>query len=84
MRSPEVAGPDVEFPGRSLAATTVSDALRSLSVEHRQAIIAVHFRNQSLAEFARRERSSEASAKARLHEALHALRLAVEQRGVQR
>ncbi len=84
MRSPEVAGPDVEFPGRSLAAMTVHDALRSLSVEHRQAIIAAHFHDESLADIARREHSSEAAAKAHLHEALHALRLAVEQRGVQR
>jgi DNA-directed RNA polymerase specialized sigma24 family protein len=44
----------------------------------------VHFFNESLTEFARRERLSEATAKSRLHDALHALRLNVEDRGVRR
>jgi RNA polymerase sigma-70 factor (ECF subfamily) len=61
---------------------TVREALKSLSAEHRGAIIRVHFLKESLSEFARRERISGATAKSRLHDALHALRLAVRNRGV--
>ena len=68
----------------SLAATTMDEALRSLSAEHQAAIVRVHFLNESLSEFARHERISEAAVKSRLHDALHALRLAVQDRGVLR
>jgi RNA polymerase sigma-70 factor, ECF subfamily len=63
---------------------TVDQALRSLNAEHRAAILRVHFLNESLTEFARRERLSEATVKSRLHDALHALRLNVEDRGGRR
>jgi|GEM_PF-6131793 len=66
-----------------LAATaTIREALRSLSAEHRGAIIRVHFLKESLSEFARGERISGATARSLLHDALHALRLAVRDRGV--
>jgi len=66
-----------------LAATaTIREALRSLSAEHRGAIIRVHFLRESLSEFARGERISGATARSLLHDALHALRLAVRVRGV--
>ena len=61
---------------------TVREALKSLSAEHRGAIIRAHFLKESMSEFARRERISGAAAKSRLHDALHALRLAVRDRGV--
>ncbi|MCW2589495.1 MAG: polymerase sigma factor, sigma-70 family [Mycobacterium sp.] len=64
------------------ASATVHEALTSLSAEHRGAIIRVHFLKESLSEFARRERISGATAKSRLHDALHALRHAVRDRGV--
>jgi RNA polymerase sigma-70 factor (ECF subfamily) len=64
------------------ASATIREALKSLSAEHRGAIIRVHFLEDSLSEFARRERISGATAKSRLHDALHALRLAVRDRGV--
>jgi len=60
----------------------MNEALRSLSAEHRGAIFRVHFLNESMSEFARHERISEAAAKSRLHDALHALRLAVQDRAV--
>jgi RNA polymerase sigma-70 factor (ECF subfamily) len=65
-------------------AATVDHALRSLSAEHQAAILRVHFLDESLTEFARRERLSEATVKSRLHDALHALRLNVEDRGARR
>lgn len=64
------------------ASATIREALRSLSAEHRGAIIRVHFLKESLSEFARRERISGATARSLLHDALHALRLAVRDRGV--
>jgi DNA-directed RNA polymerase specialized sigma24 family protein len=65
-------------------ATTMDAALRSLHAEHRAAIVRMHFLNESPSEFARRERISEATVKSRLHDALHAFRLAVQDRGVLR
>lgn len=67
-----------------VGAATVDHALRSPSAEHRAAVLRVHFVGESLTEFARRERLSEATVKSRLHDAVHALRLDVEDRGVRR
>jgi RNA polymerase sigma-70 factor (ECF subfamily) len=67
-----------------VGAATVDHALRSLSAEHRAAVLRVHFLDESLTEFARRERLSAATVKSRPHDALHALRLNVEDRGVRR
>lgn len=67
-----------------VGAATVDQALRSPSAEHRAAVLRVHFVDESLREFARRERLSAATAKSRLHDALHALRLNVADRGVRR
>jgi RNA polymerase sigma-70 factor, ECF subfamily len=55
----------------------VYEALRSLSAEHRAAIIRIHYRNESVSEFARRENISETTVKVLLHDALHALQRAV-------
>jgi RNA polymerase sigma-70 factor, ECF subfamily len=62
----------------------MEDALRSLSAEHRDALLRVHFHGESLAEFGGREHLSEVAVKARLHDALHALRDALAERGVLR
>jgi RNA polymerase sigma-70 factor (ECF subfamily) len=67
-----------------VGAATVDQALRSLSAEHRAAILRVYFLNESMTEFARRERLSQATVKSRLHDALHALRLNVGDRGARR
>jgi DNA-directed RNA polymerase specialized sigma24 family protein len=64
----------------SLAACGMDEALRSLDPAHRAALIRVHYHDESISEFALREQLSEAEAKARLHDALHALRHAVADR----
>jgi RNA polymerase sigma-70 factor (ECF subfamily) len=66
------------------ASATVFDALRSLSVEHRAAIARAYYFNESLPQIARLEHIPEGTAKSRLHDALHALRLAVQERGIGR
>jgi DNA-directed RNA polymerase specialized sigma24 family protein len=61
----------------SQVGATVHEAFRSLSAEHRAAIIRVHYCNESVSEFARRENIPESAVRIRLHDALHALRRAV-------
>jgi RNA polymerase sigma-70 factor, ECF subfamily len=60
----------------------VNEALRSLSAEHRSAIVQAYYLNLSLRETSRRERISESAARARLHYALRALQLAATEVGV--
>ncbi len=60
----------------------LSDALSSLSVPHRTAIIAPSYLGHSIAEIARQEDVPEGTVKSRLHYALRALRLSLQERGV--
>ncbi|MEV7395710.1 sigma-70 family RNA polymerase sigma factor [Aeromicrobium sp. NPDC092404] len=62
----------------------VSDALRSLSPEHRHAIVNTYYLGRSAAEFAREEGIPEGTVRSRMHYALRALRLAMQERGVTR
>jgi RNA polymerase sigma-70 factor (ECF subfamily) len=80
LRLAMVARPDIGFPHHRI----MLDALRALSVEQRAAIARVYYFDESVPEFARRERIPEGTAKSRLHDALHALKLAVRERGVGR
>jgi RNA polymerase sigma-70 factor (ECF subfamily) len=61
---------------------TMHEALRALSAQHRAAIIQTFFFKQSVSEHAQQERVSEDAVRRSLHEALHALRLAVSECGV--
>jgi RNA polymerase sigma-70 factor, ECF subfamily len=60
----------------------VADALQSLSPEHRHAVISAYYLGQSAAEIARRENIPEGTVRSRVHYALRALRLALQERGV--
>jgi RNA polymerase sigma-70 factor (ECF subfamily) len=60
----------------------ISDALLSLSIEHRTVIVSAYYLGNSIAEIARQEDIPEGTAKSRLHYALRALRLSLQERGV--
>jgi RNA polymerase sigma-70 factor (ECF subfamily) len=60
----------------------LSDALAMLSVEHRTAVVSAYYLGHSIAEIARREDIPEGTVKSRLHYALRALKLALQERGV--
>jgi RNA polymerase sigma-70 factor (ECF subfamily) len=62
----------------------VSDALRSLSPEHRHTVVSAYYLGHSAAEIARREHLPEGTVRSRMHYALRALRLAMQERGVTR
>ncbi|MFB2597524.1 sigma-70 family RNA polymerase sigma factor [Herbiconiux sp. P17] len=60
----------------------LSDALLSLSLEHRTAIVSSYYLGQSAAEIAERENVPVGTVRSRIHYALRALRLALQERGV--
>jgi RNA polymerase sigma-70 factor (ECF subfamily) len=60
----------------------VADALAALSVDHRAVIICAYYRGQSVAETAESLDIPPGTVKSRLHYALRALRLALQERGV--
>ena len=60
----------------------LADAFSSLSAEHRRAVVNAYYIGHSVAEIARREDIPEGTVKSRLHYALRALRLALQERGV--
>jgi RNA polymerase sigma-70 factor (ECF subfamily) len=62
----------------------VAEALASLSAEHRRAVVSCYHLGRSVAETAEREGVPPGTIKSRLHYALKALRLALQERGVTR
>ncbi len=62
----------------------VADALQSLSAEHRQAVVNAYYLGRSAAEIAREDGIPEGTVRSRMHYALRALRLAMQERGVTR
>jgi RNA polymerase sigma-70 factor, ECF subfamily len=62
----------------------VVDALRSLSQDHRAAIVECYYGGQTVAEAAERLGVPAGTVKSRLHYGMRALRLALEERGVTR
>jgi len=60
----------------------IADALECLSAEHRAVVICSYYRGQSVAETARLLDIPAGTVKSRLHYALRALRLALQERGV--
>ena len=77
---PEIGSPDKTES--MLDAWLLSDALSSLSVEHRTAIVSAYYLGRSIAEIARHEEIPEGTVKSRLHYALRALRLSLQESGV--
>jgi RNA polymerase sigma-70 factor, ECF subfamily len=78
--SPATAAPD-ELE-QALLSWDVTEAFRTLSADHRAVLVEVHFRDRSIAEAARVLEIPEGTVKSRTYYALHALRLALEERGV--
>jgi len=62
----------------------VTDALLTLSDEHRAVVIRAYYRRQTVAEIADELRVPSGTVKSRLHYGLRALRLALQERGVTR
>ena len=79
---PEQASPDAIGP--AFDKWILSDALLSLSPEHRSAIVRAYYLGQTVADIAQQEGIPEGTVKSRLHYALRALRIALQERGVVR
>jgi RNA polymerase sigma-70 factor (ECF subfamily) len=65
-----------------LDAWLVSDAIAGLSSDHRVVVVHAYYRGQSVAQIAAELEIPEGTVKSRLHYALRALRLALQERGV--
>ena len=68
--------------GEVLDRWLVTDALRSLSKEHRHVVAAAYYEGRSVADIAAELRIPEGTVKSRLHYALRSLRLALQEKGV--
>jgi len=79
---PERSSPD-EF-GPAFDKWILSDALMSLSADHRVAVVRAYYLGQSVADIAAHQQIPEGTVKSRLHYALRALRIALQERGVVR
>jgi RNA polymerase sigma-70 factor (ECF subfamily) len=79
---PERPSPDVIGP--AFDKWILSDALLSLSLDHRTAIVRAYYLGQTVADIAQQEGVPEGTVKSRLHYALRALRIALQERGVVR
>lgn len=78
---PEVAAAD--DIDAAILGWQVEEALRRLSPEHREVLVEVRLRGRSQADLARRLGVPVGTVKSRAHYALRALRLALEEQGVQ-
>lgn len=81
------APPDVATSGEVDAlfeTMLVTDALRSLSVEHRAVVVRAYYGRHTIEEIARELRIPAGTVKSRLHYGLRALRLALQEKGVTR
>jgi len=67
-----------------LDAWLVTDALAALSAEHREVVVRSYYRGQSTAEIAHALEIPDGTVKSRLHYALRALRLILQEQGVTR
>ncbi len=76
--------PSVDEFGPAFDKWILSDALMSLSADHRTAVVRAYYVGQTVAEIAAHERVPEGTIKSRMHYALRALRIALQERGVVR
>jgi len=79
---PERPSPDAIGP--AFDKWIVSDALMSLSPDHRTVIVRAYYLGQTVADIALHEQIPEGTVKSRLHYALRALRISLQERGVVR
>ncbi|MDT5007188.1 MAG: polymerase sigma-70 factor, subfamily [Mycobacterium sp.] len=73
--SPDAIGPEFDK-------WMLSDALLSLSADHRVAVVRAHYLGQTVGDIAAHEEISEGTVKSRLHYASRSLRSALQERGV--
>jgi RNA polymerase sigma-70 factor, ECF subfamily len=74
--------PSLDAIGPAVDKWVLSDALKSLSPDHRTAIVRAYYLGQTVADIAQQEQIPEGTVKSRLHYALRALRIALQERGV--
>ena len=79
---PERPSPDTIGP--AFDKWILSDALLSLSPDHRNSIVRAYYLGQTVADIAAQEQVPEGTVKSRLHYALRALRIALQERGIVR
>lgn len=79
---PEI--PAADRTDRILDAWLIADTLAGLSAEHREVILHSYYQRETTAEIAQRLQIAEGTVKSRLHYALRAMRLALQERGVTR
>jgi RNA polymerase sigma-70 factor (ECF subfamily) len=77
QRAPDTLGPAVDK-------WVMAEALKSLSPEHRAVLVRAHYLGQTVADIALHEQIPPGTVKSRLHYALRALRIALQERGVVR
>ena len=79
------AAPDTPQPDATQAVLDswlVADALEELTPEHRAVVVGAYYGGRSVAELAREHQIPEGTVKSRMHYAMRALRLALQERGV--
>lgn len=81
------APPEVAVPGEVDAlfeTLLITDALRSLSADHRAVVVRAYYARRTIEEIARELQIPAGTVKSRLHYGLRALRLALQEKGVTR
>ena len=79
------APPDVPSPDKTesvLDTWLLSDALLTLSLQHRAVVVSAYYLGHTVAQIAQQQGIPEGTVKSRLHYALRALRLALQERGI--
>jgi RNA polymerase sigma-70 factor, ECF subfamily len=79
---PAVDRPAADEIGPAFDKWILSDALMSLTPDHRVAVVRAYYLGQSVADIAAHEQIPEGTVKSRLYYALRALRIALQERGV--
>ncbi|OBG92882.1 RNA polymerase subunit sigma [Mycobacterium sp. E136] len=74
--------PSHDAIGPAVDKWVLADALKSLSPDHRTAIVRAYYLGQTVADIAAHEGIAPGTVKSRLHYALRALRIALQERGV--
>jgi RNA polymerase sigma-70 factor (ECF subfamily) len=76
--------PSVDAIGPAFDKWILSDALKSLNPDHRTVVVRAYYLGQTVADIAQQEQIPEGTVKSRLHYAVRALRIALQERGVVR
>jgi RNA polymerase sigma-70 factor (ECF subfamily) len=74
--------PSLDAIGPAVDKWVVADALKSLSPDHRAVVVRSYYLGQTVADIAEKENIPPGTVKSRLHYALRALRIALQERGV--